>query len=895
MSNTADLLKQLRETFRRRLPQKSRSKRRALLIEALERREVFAAPTISILSPVDNAGSPESDNAPQVNTDLSITFNQNIEKGTGNILIKKSSGDATAFSIDVSSSRVTVSGSQLKIDPPGDLLALTKYYVLIPNTAVKNASNEFFAGIQSKPVNDSDIWDFTTKVATEINPPSVASFSPLDNATNVSSASNLVITFTGNIVKGTGNISIRRNSDNSTVQSIDVNSDAVTLLDNVVTINPPADLAGSTGYYIQIPNTAFMSSAGNSYVGINDTTTWNFVTKATPTLTITSGNRDYNGSVYVATASMSGNGTTTPPISFVYYSDAAGSNVISAPKNAGTYYVKASTTEDSTNNAALSAIAQFVITPKGLSITPPSIASKVYNGSNAAGTLTTGTLTGFVNNETVTATAVASAYSSANVGSYSSTISYTLANGANGGLASNYSLANGSATGQITAKTLSITAPSIASRAYDGTTAAGTLTIGTLTGFVGTETVTATAVASAYSSANVGSYSSTISYTLANGANGGLASNYSLANGSATGQITAKTLSITAPSIASRAYDGTTAAGTLTIGTLTGFVGTETVTATAVASAYSLANVGSYSSTISYTLANGANGGLASNYSLANGSATGQITAKTLTISAISKSKYTGQADPTLTYTQLGLVPGDAITGDLTRDAGETVGVYAIRQGTLTAGSNYTISYNGANLTINALIASIAINGADSFSNANQRSMVTSLVVTFNIPVAVAANTFTIRNIGLYTVSDTVLSSNQILVTPDATNRVYTIRFGTGTSVDSRQGTGTRSNSLADGNYRLDVDLTKVTSEGTALTGSSVFGARAADNFYRMYGDSNGDGRVDGTDLAAIRGILLYGQPYNAAFDWDGDGTVRSGVDTTNFSSRQNRRRRVDY
>jgi len=807
MSNTADLLKQLRETFRRRLPQKSRSKRRALLIEALERREVFAAPTISILSPVDNAGSPESDNAPQVNTDLSITFNQNIEKGTGNILIKKSSGDATAFSIDVSSSRVTVSGSQLKIDPPGDLLALTKYYVLIPNTAVKNASNEFFAGIQSKPVNDSDIWDFTTKVATEINPPSVASFSPLDNATNVSSASNLVITFTGNIVKGTGNISIRRNSDNSTVQSIDVNSDAVTLLDNVVTINPPADLAGSTGYYIQIPNTAFMSSAGNSYVGINDTTTWNFVTKATPTLTITSGNRDYNGSVYVATASMSGNGTTTPPISFVYYSDAAGSNVISAPKNAGTYYVKASTTEDSTNNAALSAIAQFVITPKGLSITPPSIASKVYNGSNAAGTLTTGTLTGFVNNETVTATAVASAYSSA----------------------------------------------------------------------------------------NVGSYSSTISYTLANGANGGLASNYSLANGSATGQITAKTLSITAPSIASRAYDGTTAAGTLTIGTLTGFVGTETVTATAVASAYSLANVGSYSSTISYTLANGANGGLASNYSLANGSATGQITAKTLTISAISKSKYTGQADPTLTYTQLGLVPGDAITGDLTRDAGETVGVYAIRQGTLTAGSNYTISYNGANLTINALIASIAINGADSFSNANQRSMVTSLVVTFNIPVAVAANTFTIRNIGLYTVSDTVLSSNQILVTPDATNRVYTIRFGTGTSVDSRQGTGTRSNSLADGNYRLDVDLTKVTSEGTALTGSSVFGARAADNFYRMYGDSNGDGRVDGTDLAAIRGILLYGQPYNAAFDWDGDGTVRSGVDTTNFSSRQNRRRRVDY
>jgi hypothetical protein len=64
---------------------------------------------------------------------------------------------------------------------------------------------------------------------------------------------------------------------------------------------------------------------------------------------------------------------------------------------------------------------------------------------------------------------------------------------------------------------------------YDGGTSAGTVTVGTISGEVGSETVTATGAATAYSSQNVGSsYSSTVSYTLVNGT--GLAANYSLAN-----------------------------------------------------------------------------------------------------------------------------------------------------------------------------------------------------------------------------------------------------------------------------------------------------------------------------------------------------------------------------
>jgi hypothetical protein len=92
----------------------------------------------------------------------------------------------------------------------------------------------------------------------------------------------------------------------------------------------------------------------------------------------------------------------------------------------------------------------------------------------------------------------------------------------------------------VSPKVLSVTVPTIAPKPYDGTATAGAVTVGTLSGFVGSETVTATATAANYSSASVGTYNNvTVTYALHDGSNGGLAANYSLANGAATGQITA--------------------------------------------------------------------------------------------------------------------------------------------------------------------------------------------------------------------------------------------------------------------------------------------------------------------------------------------------------------------
>ena len=90
----------------------------------------------------------------------------------------------------------------------------------------------------------------------------------------------------------------------------------------------------------------------------------------------------------------------------------------------------------------------------------------------------------------------------------------------------------------------------------------------------------------------------------------------------------------------------------------------------------------------------------AENYETMTGSETVTINPKEVTVTADAKSKTYGEAEPELTYTSSGLVGEDKLTGKLTREAGENAGTYAIQQGTLTAGDNYTISYTGADLTI---------------------------------------------------------------------------------------------------------------------------------------------------------------------------------------------------
>jgi hypothetical protein len=426
----------------------------------------------------------------------------------------------------------------------------------------------------------------------------------------------------------------------------------------------------------------------------------------------------------ISTSSGSGYATS---LSIAYSGGALSSTTVYVHlKNntaAGTYAGNITVSGGGAGNYAV-ATASSTVSPKALTMSGLSVSSKVYDGTTttivsgtpalagneAAGTGTSGDgkpITGDTVSITGTPTGT---YNSKDVAS-ATTVTYSGLS-LTGTAAGNYTLTiQSAASATITKAPLSITAPTV-TKVYDGGTTAGTVTVGTLSGFVGSETVTATGTATAYSSQNVGSaYSSTVSYTLANGTGGGLAGNYSLANSAiANAAITAAPLSITANN-ASKTYGTALTGGSgSTAFTSSGLQNSETIgTVTIAYGTGSAANAAVNTYTGSVT-ASAAVGGTfnAGNYSITYNPGNINVGAATASVTADAKSKTYGDANPTLTATVTGTVNGDTLSYTLATTATQfsSVGVSNI---TVSLGSNpnYAVSATNSTLTINAKSASV--------------------------------------------------------------------------------------------------------------------------------------------------------------------------------------------
>ncbi|MEZ2342819.1 Ig-like domain-containing protein, partial [Microcoleus sp.] len=231
-------------------------------------------PTASSFSPADNAIGVA------VGANLVINFSEAIQKGTGNLVIKKLSDNSVVETIAVTAANITVAGTQLTINPTADLGQGTDYYVEIANGAIKDIAGNNYAGITG-----NSTWNFTTATAADITPPTASSFTPADNAIGVAVGANLVINFSEAIQKGTGNLVIKKLSDNSVVETIAATAANVTVSGTQLTINPTADLGQGTDYYVEIANGAIKDIAGNNYAGITGNSTWNFKTATAADIT----------------------------------------------------------------------------------------------------------------------------------------------------------------------------------------------------------------------------------------------------------------------------------------------------------------------------------------------------------------------------------------------------------------------------------------------------------------------------------------------------------------------------------------------------------------------------------------------------------------------------------
>ncbi|MFN4285471.1 MAG: Ig-like domain-containing protein [Lacibacter sp.] len=118
-------------------------------------------------------------------------------------------------------------------------------------------------------------------------PPAITTLNPANNATGVANTTNLTITFNRavrRVANTTGNITIRRNSDNAVIAVIPVSHPEVAVNNTTVTI--PNSLFGilansatvTSSYHVLIDANALESFEGVSFAGITSNTTWSFTT-----------------------------------------------------------------------------------------------------------------------------------------------------------------------------------------------------------------------------------------------------------------------------------------------------------------------------------------------------------------------------------------------------------------------------------------------------------------------------------------------------------------------------------------------------------------------------------------------------------------------------------------
>ncbi len=107
------------------------------------------APLLQSSSPADNA------TAVAAGSNIVLTFGENVSAGIGNITISNGIDTRTISITDAT--QVTISGTQITINPTADLQSGSTYYVQVANTALRDAAGNLYAGI----LNTTTL-DFTT-------------------------------------------------------------------------------------------------------------------------------------------------------------------------------------------------------------------------------------------------------------------------------------------------------------------------------------------------------------------------------------------------------------------------------------------------------------------------------------------------------------------------------------------------------------------------------------------------------------------------------------------------------------------------------------------------------------------------------------------------------------
>ena len=230
--------------------------------------------------PVSNPTFSPLDNSTDVSTSPTLTatfdgYSSVVLTDLESVVIYNVTTASNEIILTTNTSQVSTSGNVITIDLSSEtLIEGNEYAVYIPSNDVIQVDGQFYNGLQ-----DYTSWSFTT-----IDPISDPTFSPLDNANDVSTSPTLTATFEGYssvTLSDFENVVIYNVTTSSNEIILYTNSSEVYTSGNILTI----DLSGETllegnEYAVYIPINNVIQVDGQYYNELQNYTKWSFTTTA---------------------------------------------------------------------------------------------------------------------------------------------------------------------------------------------------------------------------------------------------------------------------------------------------------------------------------------------------------------------------------------------------------------------------------------------------------------------------------------------------------------------------------------------------------------------------------------------------------------------------------------
>ncbi|KQY92067.1 hypothetical protein ASD24_22430 [Paenibacillus sp. Root52] len=199
---------------------------------------------------------------------VSMTFDKPVGAGVGTLQIFQGNATGTPFEeIAIGSSLIKGLGTRtITIDPVKNFNSNNTYYIVMPEGFLRDQQGNDISAISGMD------WGFT--VQSDPSALTVTGLTPTNGTTNAALNSTLTVTFSKELDPTyRGQIALKKSNGTTVASTTTFSSNNRQLI-----VTPTSSLENNTNYVVDIPANTFRDQAGNTFAGLNGSTSWAFKT-----------------------------------------------------------------------------------------------------------------------------------------------------------------------------------------------------------------------------------------------------------------------------------------------------------------------------------------------------------------------------------------------------------------------------------------------------------------------------------------------------------------------------------------------------------------------------------------------------------------------------------------